>query len=494
MASALLSIYALTLTGLIFFAVHRLKILWLYARYCRGETPIAPSWEGSLPRVCVQCPVYNEPLVVAGLLDCVTALRWPEDRIEIQILDDSTDRTPAVIEGWLAGHPERARRCRHLRRVNRAGYKAGALTAGIRQSDAGFFAVFDADFRPAPDFLEVLIPHFADPRVAVVQARWDFANRDSSLLTRFQAVFLDAHFIIEQAARHASGLFFNFNGTAGIWRRSALEDAGGWTDDTVTEDLDISYRAQLRGWRLVYRDDYPVPSELPESLTAFKSQQRRWTKGGIQVARKLIRRILASRAPARVKREAVSHLVTGLVHPLLILFVALLVPCLLIIETRASRLWWLVNPITIILLGSAMMALYVTGQYFRRRRWLGGLVWLAAAPVVMAFGLAMSVTGCLAVIEGMLSNGGEFVRTPKGGAKAAGVDGGLARIGSRTRFTTTLFGELALGVCMLAGAAYFQREGMLLIALVLLVKGIGFLGVAAISTHDMLPRIGGTGP
>ena len=490
----LLSVYALTLTGLIYFAAHRLKILWLYARHCRGEGSVPPVWEGRLPMVSVQCPVYNEPLVVSGLLECVTALRWPEDRIEIQILDDSTDRTPDVIAAWLATHPERARHCRHLRRTDRAGYKAGALMAGVRQSDASFFAVFDADFRPAPDFLEALIPHFADPRVAVVQARWDFANRDSSLLTRFQAVFLDAHFIIEQAARHASGLFFNFNGTAGIWRRAALEDAGGWTDDTVTEDLDISYRAQLRGWRLVYRDDYPVPSELPESLTAFKSQQRRWIKGGVQVARKLILRVLASRVPARVKREAVSHLITGLVHPLLILFVALLVPCLLILKTHPGNAWWLVNPITIILLGAATMAFYVTGQYFRRRKWIGGLVWLAAAPVVMAFGLAMSVTGCLAVIEGMLTSGGEFVRTPKGGADAAGVDSVLARIGSRTLFTAILLGEISLGAGMLVGAAYFQRQGMLLVAVVLLVKAIGFLGVAVMSTHDLIPRFGTAEP
>ena len=488
MAAVLLSAYALTLAGLAYFAAHRLKILWLYARHCQGEPLTPPAWEGDLPLVCVQCPVFNEPLVVTGLLECVTALRWPADRIEIQVLDDSTDRTPEVIEAWLSAHPERAWRCRHLRRTNRAGYKAGALTAGLRQSRADFFAVFDADFRPAPDFLEVLVPHFADPRVAVVQARWDFANRTACLLTRFQAVFLDAHFIIEQAARHASGLFFNFNGTAGIWRRAALEDAGGWADDTVTEDLDISYRAQLRGWRLVYRDDYPVPSELPESLIAFKSQQRRWTKGGVQVARKLIRRVLASRVPARVKREAVNHLVTGLVHPLLILFVALLVPCLLILKMHPGGVWWLVNPMTIILVGAATMAAYVTGQYVRRRKWLGGLVWFVAAPVVMAFGLAMSVTGCLAVIEGLLTNGGEFVRTPKGCTGGAGVDGLLTRIGSRTLFTAILLVELALGGCMLAGAAYFHREGMLLIAVVLLVKAIGFLGVAAVSTHDLLPR------
>ena len=195
-----------------------------------------------------------------------------------------------------------------------------------------------------------------------------------------------------------------------------------------------------------------------------------------------------------MKREAVSHLITGLVHPLLILFVALLVPCLLILKTHPGSAWWLVNPVTIILLGAATMGFYVTSQYFRRRKWFGGLVWFVAAPLVMAFGLAMSVTGCLAVIEGMLTSGGEFVRTPKGGANVRGVDGLLTRMGSRALFTAILAGEVALGVCMLGGAAYFQREGMLLIAVVLLVKGIGFLGVAAMSTHDLLPKLGGTGP
>jgi len=491
MAAALLAIYTLTLAGLVFFAVHRLKILWLYARHCRAEAPPPPPGAVGWPRVCVQCPVYNEPLVVEGLLDRVTALRWPAAQLEIQLLDDSTDATPAIIERWLAAHPAAAAGCRHLRRRDRAGYKAGALAAGMRQSRADYFAVFDADFRPAPDFLETLMPHFADSRVAVVQARWDFANREASLLTRFQAVFLDAHFVVEQAARHAGGLCFNFNGTAGIWRRAALEDAGGWADDTVTEDLDVSYRAQIRGWRFVYRDDYPVYSELPESLSAFKSQQRRWTKGGIQVARKLLRTVLASRLPARVKREAVSHLTTGLVHPLLVLFAALLVPCLFVLHADPRGLWWIFNPITIVLLGAATMAVYVTGQYFRRRQWLGGLVGLAAAPLVLAFGLAMSVTGCLAVVEGLCTSGGEFVRTPKGGARAAQADGWPGRLGSGTSFTAVLCGEVGLGMSMLAGAMYFQHEGMLFIALVLLIKSVGFLGVAAMSTHDLLPRLGG---
>jgi cellulose synthase/poly-beta-1,6-N-acetylglucosamine synthase-like glycosyltransferase len=491
MASALLAVYALTLAGLVFFAAHRLKILWLYVRHCRAGAPAPPAAAAGRPRVCVQCPVYNEPLVVEGLLAHVTALRWPAAQLEIQLLDDSTDDTPAIIGRWLAAHPAAAAGCRHLRRADRAGFKAGALAAGMRQSGAEFFAVFDADFRPAPDFLETLMPHFTDPRVGVVQARWDFANREASLLTRFQAVFLDAHFVVEQAARHAGGLFFNFNGTAGIWRRAALEDAGGWADDTVTEDLDVSYRAQIRGWRFIYRDDYPVDSELPESLSAFKSQQRRWTKGGIQVARKLLRTVVASRLPARIKREAVSHLATGLVHPLLVLFAALLVPCLFVLGAEPRGFWWIFNPITVVLLGVATMAVYVTGQYFRRRQWLGAVAGLAAAPLVMAFGLAMSVTGCLAVLEGLCTSGGEFMRTPKGGARAAREDGRAGRLGSRTSCTAVLCGEVALGASMLAGAAYFQHEGMLFIAVVLLIKSVGFLGVAALSTHDLLPRLGG---
>lgn len=494
MASALLWVYALTLGGLVFFASHRLKILWLYARHCRGATPQPPPMAEPLPRVCIQCPVYNEPRVVEGLLECVTALQWPADRLEVQVLDDSTDETSGIIERWLAAHPRQAPACRHLRRFDRTGYKAGALAAGMCQCPADFFAVFDADFRPAPEFLQTLMPHFADPRVAVVQARWDFANRETSVLTRYQAVFLDAHFVVEQAARHAGGLFFNFNGTAGIWRRTALESAGGWMDDTVTEDLDVSYRAQLLGWRFVYRDDYPVLSELPESLAAFKSQQRRWTKGGIQVARKLLLRVLVSDVPFRIKCEAVRHLATGLVHPLLMLFAALLVPCLFVIGARPSGVWWIFSPITVILLGAVIMAFYVTGHYFHQRRWMEGLIGLIGSPLVMAFGLAMSVTCCLAVLEGMVTNGGEFVRTPKREGRTAKNDGLFDHLRSRVVFTAVLCTEVALGACMLVGAVYFQREGVLLIALVLLVTGGGFLGVAAVTTHDLLPRLGGARP
>jgi cellulose synthase/poly-beta-1,6-N-acetylglucosamine synthase-like glycosyltransferase len=425
--------------------------------------------------------------MVEGLLEKVTRIEWPSDRLEIQILDDSTDGTPAIIERWLRQHPQCAATVKHIRRERREGYKAGALAYGMKQTQAEFFAIFDADFRPEPDFLQKLIPSFTDPRVGVVQARWEFCNRRASLLTRFQGIFLDAHFIVEQAARCASGLFFNFNGTAGIWRRTALDEAGGWAADTVTEDLDASYRAQRLGWRFVYLSDYTVPSELPENLTAFKSQQHRWTKGGIQVARKQLREILASDLPRKIKREAFSHLTIGFVHPLLVTFSILFVPFLYYLGGNMRGFWLVLNPLSVLLMGGTTVAFYITGQYFRQRQWREGLLWLVAAPLLLAFGLAMSVTCCVAVFEGLITEGGEFVRTPKGG-RVVRSSGLLNRLRSRTLFTAITVVEVAIGLGMLGGALYFGRNAMLAVALILLVKSIGFLGLAALSTSDLLPR------
>lgn len=480
-------LYLLTLVGLIFFGAHRLKMLWLYWRSSRREPAVPPLMPAERPRVCVQCPLFNEPLVVEALLEHVAAIEWPRDRFEIQVLDDSTDETPEIIERWLRAHPEKARYVSHVRRPNRQGYKAGALAYGMTRSEAEFFAVFDADFRPAPDFLEVLMPHFGAADVGVVQARWEFANRKASLLTRFQAVFLDAHFVVEQAARAGANLFFNFNGTAGIWRRAALEAAGGWTSDTVTEDLDASYRAQLRGWRFVYLDRYTVPSELPENLTAFKSQQRRWTKGGIQVARKLLGTVLASHVPSRVKREAFHHLTIGFVHPLLVAFSLLFVPYLYLLNGQPRGLWLWLNPAVVVLAGGTSVAFYVTGQYFRRREWWEGVRWLLASPLVMSFGLAMSVTLCAAVIEGLWTRGGEFVRTPKGG-RAVNARSLVGRLRSRALFAGITACELALGGMMLVGAYHFETLDLDYIACVLLVKAGGFIGLAALSSSDLWPR------
>ncbi len=487
-SQALLGLYLFTLAGMCVFGLHKVKMLWLYVRGQR-RTPLAPpAWTGPQPKVCIQLPLFNEPLVVEALLEKVTAIRWPAALLEIQVLDDSTDETPAIIDRWLKTHPAQAASVRHIRRVNRSGYKAGALAYAMNLTNAEFFAIFDADFRPEPDFLETMMPQFADPKIGVVQARWEFNNRNASFLTRFQGIFLDAHFVVEQAARHAAGLFFNFNGTAGIWRRAALDEAGGWTPDTVTEDLDVSYRAQLKGWRFVYLPDYAVASELPENLTAFKSQQLRWTKGGIQVMRKQLGTILRSDVPARIKREAASHLLVGFIHPLLVLFSVIFVPYLLF-GARLTGTWMIFNPVVVVLTSGATVAIYITGQYFSRRKWKDGALMFLAAPLMLAFGLAMSVTCCVAVVEGLFLRGGEFVRTPKGGrvVKAGGL---LKRLRSRTMFAAITMVEVVLGCVMLAGAVHFQQMGLESIAIVLLFKAAGFLGLALISTSDMLPRLG----
>ncbi|MFA6288315.1 MAG: glycosyltransferase [Opitutaceae bacterium] len=487
----LLGLYLFTLVGMCLFGLHKVKMLWLYWRAVRRGSPGHAAWSGPTPKVCVQCPLFNEPLVVEALLDRVTTLRWPEGRLEIQILDDSTDGTTAIIDRWLRENPVRAAHVRHIRRAKREGYKAGALAHAMTLTDAEFFAIFDADFRPEPEFLETLMPHFADAKVGVVQARWEFSNRRASLLTRFQAIFLDAHFVVEQAARCAAGLFFNFNGTAGIWRRVALEDAGGWTPDTVTEDLDASYRAQLRGWRFVYLPDYAVASELPENLTAFKSQQRRWTKGAIQVMRKQLAAILRSDVPGRIKREAAAHLLVGFIHPLLVLFSLIFVPYLLI-GAKVPGGWYVFNPVVVVLTSGVTVALYITGQYFRQRQWGEGLLLLVTAPLMLAFGLAMSVTGCLAVFEGLCQSGGEFVRTPKGG-RAVTAGGLLSRLRSRTLFASIMLAELGFGLMMLGGAIYFGRHDAALLASMLVIQAAGFLGIALMSASDMLPRSGEAG-
>lgn len=484
----LLGLYLFTLLGMCIFGLHKLKMLWLYVRGRRRPVAAPPAWTGPQPRVCIQLPLFNEPLVVEALLEKVTAIRWAEGLLEIQVLDDSNDETPAIIGRWLRANPGRAGCVQHIRRADRAGYKAGALAYAMTLTEAEFFAIFDADFRPEPDFLETMMPQFADPGVGVVQARWEFNNRRASLLTRFQGIFLDAHFVVEQAARHAAGLFFNFNGTAGVWRRAALEEAGGWTPDTVTEDLDVSYRAQLKGWRFVYLPDYAVGSELPENLTAFKSQQRRWTKGGIQVMRKQLGTILRSEVPARIKREAASHLLVGFIHPLLVLFSVIFVPYLLF-GARLTGTWMIFNPVVVVLTSGATVALYITGQYFSRRQWKEGVMLFIAAPLMLAFGLAMSVTCCVAVVEGLSQRGGEFVRTPKGG-RGVTAGGVLSRLRSRTLFAAIIAVELVLGGVMLAGAVYFEKNGLESIAMVLLVKATGFIGLGLISTGDLFPRLG----
>ena len=366
--------------------------------------------DAAWPTVTVQLPVFNERFVVERLLEAVTALDFPRDRLEVQVLDDSTDDTSERVAGLLPRLRAGGLAVEHRRREDRAGFKAGALAAGLRRSRGELVAVLDADFVPRPDFLRRAVPFFAaDPRLGFVQCRWEHLNADGNALTRAEALAIDGHFGVEQGARAWSGLLLNFNGTAGVWRRAAIDAAGGWSGDTLTEDMDLSYRAQLAGWGAEYLEDVTVPAELPATLTAFKSQQRRWAKGSIQTARKLLPRVLRSGLPARVKLQAALHLTHYLVHPCMLL-VVLTAPFVRPFWERAGTAWAVALSVALVALGSCgPTTLYVTacrGLRRPRRR-------LLALPTLMLVGTGVAVSNTRAVLEALLGVPSGFVRTPK---------------------------------------------------------------------------------
>jgi len=313
---------AAVLALLLPFASHRTHLLWL----ARRPRPRVGAWEGPLPVVTVQLPVYNERDVVERLIDAACGMDYPRDRLEVQVLDDSTDDTVAAAAARVEVWQSRGVRVSHLRRDVRTGFKAGALAFGAAQARGDLLLVLDADFVAPPGLVHDLLGPFQDQGVGMVQARWDHLNAEENRLTRAQALVLDGHFFFEQGGRYVGGRFFNFNGTAGMWRRSCLEDAGGWQADTLTEDLDLSYRAQMRGWRFVFLEDVGVPAEVPASVGALEVQQRRWAQGGIQTARKLLPALLRGPWPGRVKTEAAVHLLGHLAHPLTLALALLLFP------------------------------------------------------------------------------------------------------------------------------------------------------------------------
>jgi cellulose synthase/poly-beta-1,6-N-acetylglucosamine synthase-like glycosyltransferase len=403
-----LALYYLILGCLAFFGLHRLVLLVLYYRSERkGESTPAPPdhW----PRVTVQLPLYNEMYVAARLIDSVCQVSYPQDKLEIQVLDDSTDETSEIVAASVARYRKLGFDIYHLHRKVRTGFKAGALEAGLRQAQGSLLAIFDADFVPPQDFLFKSVPHFCDARIGMVQARWDHINRDYSLLTQIQAIFLDGHFVIEHAARNRSGRFFNFNGTAGIWRRQAIEDAGGWEHDTLTEDLDLSYRAQLAGWNFLFLSDLKAPAELPVDINAFKRQQFRWAKGSIQVARKLLGRIFRAPIPWKVKAEAFIHLTNNASYLLMVVLSMAIFPAMILRRGTDVRILLLVDlPLflgaTVSVLLFYLCSQLALGNGWRRIRYL---------PALMGLGIGLAMNNAGAVVQGLFQNGGVFERTPK---------------------------------------------------------------------------------
>ena len=404
----IVALYAACLTGLGAWGVHRLLLLtWLRRRTSSVHTG-APD---TLP-ILVQVPIFNESAVVERVIDAVSTLDWPD--LRIQILDDSTDDTVRLARDRVNEWSSRGVNIVHVQRSTRDGFKAGALAHGMTLNDAPLICVFDADFVPEPGFLRRLTPALSDPAVGMVQARWSHLNRDERLLTRIEALMLDGHFIIEHTARYRRGLFFNFNGTAGIWRRAAILEAGGWSHDTVTEDLDLSYRAQLQGWRFVYEDEITAPAELPSTMRAFLTQQHRWAKGTVQTARKLSGPLLRAPLPWPIRLEAINHLTMVAAYPMVFLLALLLPPSILARASVLSDNWLWLDVLTVLATTGSISVFYgqalTRGGHSARARW-----W--EIPAAMAVGIGCSASQTIAVIEGLVSNDATFERTPKQGSR-----------------------------------------------------------------------------
>jgi cellulose synthase/poly-beta-1,6-N-acetylglucosamine synthase-like glycosyltransferase len=451
---------ALTLTGFGVYGLHRLHLVALALRH-RDRRPVArPLEDFELPSVTVQLPVYNEVFVVERLIRSAAALDYPRDRFEIQVLDDSTDETREIADRCVAEIAVTGLNIRAIRRETREGFKAGALAHGLASATGAFIAIFDADFVPPTDFLLRVMPHFANHQVGMVQCRWGFLNEDESLLTQVQALSLKAHFGIEHLARARSGRFFNFNGTAGVWRKRAIEKVGGWQGDTLTEDLDLSYRAQLAGWRFEYLDDVECPSELPPTVKAYKAQQFRWMKGMAQVARKLLPEILRAPLPLRVKIEAFFHLMAPLTYTVALASFLLLLPLLL--TTAASGH----DPLRVFYSSTLGITMIIVGAYHlvaeagARRR--SGFVRRFLALV--ALGIGNSLNSTRAVAEGLLGHASPFMRTPKYGAKLAafvGAPGTSRRFVYQLRMEGLLVAEALLAVyaaATLVASLYYARS------------------------------------
>lgn len=407
-SDAVLILYFISLLILFTFGAHGFVMVFhcLRQRKLKDVVPLM----GEVPPVTVQLPIYNELYVVKRLIDAVCALDYPQDKLEIQVLDDSTDETRSLAAESVRLYRERGFNIKHIMRPDRAGFKAGALKAGLQAAEGEFLAIFDADFVPRPEFLKTTIPYFyQDSRIGLVQTRWEHLNSGYSLLTRTQAMALDGHFVIEQDVRNKAGFFINFNGTGGIWRRAAIEDAGNWHSDTLTEDLDLSYRAQLRGWKFKYLNNFTSPAELPSEVNALKTQQFRWTKGAIETARKLLPQVWRSDIPFRVKVHSTFHLTNNIVFPFILLAGLLNVPLMFIKQHGGHELYFsLMSVFVLAFIGSFLF--YLLSQKSVYPDWRKRLMLF---PLFMAGSMGFAVNNSRAVFEGLFRKKSEFIRTPK---------------------------------------------------------------------------------
>jgi cellulose synthase/poly-beta-1,6-N-acetylglucosamine synthase-like glycosyltransferase len=503
--SAALGCYVLASLLLLVYGINAYIMIGLYWRSRRRrqaeESDIKARFQtkytdANLPVVTTQLPIYNEQNVIERLLRAVCSFDYPSNKHEIQVLDDSTDETTEIVAGLVADLRAEGHDIQHLHRSDRTGYKAGALAAGLEQARGEYAAVFDADFVPPPDFLRKTVPFLLeDPRCGFVQTRWGHRNRDFSLLTLLQSIGIDGHFVVEQSARSWNDLFCNFNGTAGLWRIETIETAGGWRADTLTEDLDLSYRAILAGWRPRFLRDVVTPAEIPTNINALKSQQRRWAKGSIQTAMKLLPTVLQDRHIRLFKKiQATIHLTHYMIHPLILIMTLLVLPLIHLLQVRFT------TPFTAPLIGVMLLALFGPSSLYMFSQIAAGQNWkraLLAMPALVALGIGLAVNNSRAVLDAFLGRESEFVRTPKLGFFAE-----ISRQNSchippgcksyRQPLSRLFLLEIFMGAWALASfIGYLTLIGSLAGGL-LLVQAVGFtyVGVASVKHHKYAGKLG----
>ena len=471
--------YFIVLIILAGYGFHRYQLVWMYYHHRKQAVREPKSGFLELPRITIQLPIFNEQFVIERLVESICKLQYPREKLDIQVLDDSTDETVEVARGVVERYRALGHQISYHHRNDRQGYKAGALQEGLKTAKGEFVAIFDADFTPSPDWVTKVIHHFADPGIGMVQTRWTHINRNYSFLTEVEAILLDGHFVLEHGGRSRAGVFFNFNGTAGMWRIKAIEEAGGWQHDTLTEDTDLSYRAQLKGWKFLYLQEVECPAELPIEMTAFKTQQARWAKGLIQCAIKDLPQVMRSGVNRREKIEAWYHLTANLSYPLMIMLSVLLLPAMVI---RFYQGWFQMLYIDVPLFLASTFSIssfyLVSQKELYPRRWFRTFFYL---PCLMALGIGLTITNSKAVIEALIGKQTAFARTPKYRVQNKSDQSAAAKK-YRKRLGIVPWIELAIGCYFAMTVVYaVQNENYITVPfLILFVFGYWYTGMMSL--------------
>lgn len=474
--------YFISLSILFIFGCHGFIMVYYYKKH-RNEKPQPRDAKIPDAKVTIQLPLYNELYVIERLIDTVCEIDYPKELLEIQVLDDSTDETVDVVEKAVLRKQAEGFDIQHIRRESREGFKAGALKEGLKTAKGDFVAIFDADFMVQKDFLQKTLPFFSDPKIGMVQTRWEHLNCDYSILTKAQALALDGHFILEQNVRNRAGFFFSFNGTGGIWRKSCIYDAGNWHVDTLTEDLDLSYRAQLNGWRFVFLKDTVSPAELPSEINALKAQQFRWTKGYVETAKKVLPMVWKAKIPLGLKLVSTFHLTNNLAYPFILLVAILNVPLVFVKNSGSHEAYFAVMSIFVLAFVSSFMFYYYS-QRDIRADWKKKIVLF---PLFMAGSMGLAVNNSRAVFEGLLSRKSEFVRTPKFKLVDNNDDWTKKKYVSRKIDLSTIV-ELIMAIYYLVGicsSIYFLEIAALPFQMLFF---IGFAGISFISLRTVYSK------